>query len=87
MFGQLPLGQGELLPQGVGEGKLFWPCGVAVDSSDNVYVSEFHNHRVSVFTSEAMFLTCFGREGKGAGELHYPRGIEVDDSGVVYVCL
>ena len=44
------------------------------------------NHRVSVFTSEGVFVTSFGRRGSGPGEFDYPHGLVVDDSGVVYVC-
>ena len=65
-------------------GQLNKPYGVAIDSSDRVYVSD--NHRVSVFTSEGQFVTSFGNEGNGPGQFKYPRGLAVDSSGVVYVC-
>ena len=61
--------------------------GVAVDSSGRVYVSEYCNHRVSVFTSEGQFVTSFGSKGKGLGQFnHTSEGLAVDSSGVVYVC-
>ena len=62
------------------------PCGLALDTSNRVYVSEGENHRVSVFTSEGQFVMSFGRRGQGPGEFYYPRGITVDSNGVVYVC-
>ena len=61
-------------------GKLKDPFDIAIDSSDIVYVSEFHNHRVSVFTSKGQFMSSF-RVG-----FEWPYGLAVDDSGVVYVC-
>ena len=51
-----------------------------------VYVSEWGNHRVSVFTSEGQFVTSFGGLGEGPGQFVYPYGLAVDSSGVVYVC-
>ena len=66
--------------------QLDWLCGVAVHASGLVYVSEYNNHRVSVFTSEGIFVTSFGSQGEGPGQFHHPRGLAVDDSGIVYVC-
>ena len=57
-----------------------------IDTNNLVYVSEWFNHRVSVFTSEGRFVVSFGREGQGPGEFNYLCGLAVDDSGVVYVC-
>ena len=74
--------------KGTGRAELGWPCGIAVDTSGLVYVSEGENHRVSVFTSEGGFVTCFGRKGKGTGEFCFDSfsGLAVDNTGVVYVC-
>ena len=67
-------------------GELSLPYGLAIDSSDRVYVSEYDNHRVSVFTSEGQFVTSFGSRGEGPGQFACPRGLAVDSTGVVYVC-
>ena len=50
-----------------------------------MYVTEFGNNRVSVFTCEGEFLTSFGTFGNGPGQFNGPRGIAVDKNGVVYV--
>ena len=64
------------------------PLGLALDSSNRVYVSEVDNtSRVSVFTSEGQFVTSFGGGcGTGQGQFSTPMGVVVDSSGVVYVC-
>ena len=56
-----------------------------MDANGFVYVSEYENHRISVFTSLGQFVTSFGKWGSGPGEFKYPRGITVDGCGVVYV--
>ena len=48
-----------------------YPSGIAVDSSNVVYVVDHGNHRVSVFTSEGQFIKSFGREGEGPGEFDF----------------
>ena len=50
-----------------------------------MYVTESHNHRISVFTCEGEFLTSFGSKGSGPGRFTDPCGIAVDKNGVVYV--
>ncbi len=56
-----------------------------MDSDDRVYVGEYLNNRVSVFTCEGVFLKSFGSRGSGPGQLYLPFGITVDQCGVVYV--
>jgi Ca2+-binding RTX toxin-like protein len=54
---------------GTGAGELN-PRGIAVDDSGRVYVTEYANHRVSVFTSGGAFVHAFGYDvvpGGGTG--------------------
>ncbi len=56
------------------------PRCVSIYSSNRVYVGEYGNDRVSVFTSEGQFVMSFGT-GISVG------GLAVDlDSGVLCVC-
>ena len=59
---------------------------VALDGEDKLYVTEFGNDRVSVFTSDDQLVTSFGDYGEGLGEFSDPHGLAVDSNGVVYVC-
>jgi hypothetical protein len=70
---------------GTGDGEFSRPIGVATDSSGNVYVADFINHRIQKFTSTGAFLTKWGSFGIGDGEFNLPMGIAVDSSGNVYV--
>ena len=61
--------------KGESVGMLNKPWGVAVNDRDEIAVTEFGNHRVSVFSSDGTHLRSFGRKGKNNGELQYPAGI------------
>ena len=56
------------------------------NSNSKVYVTEFNNHRVSVFTCEGEFLASFGSPGYEPGQFINPRGVKIDQNGMVYVC-
>ena len=53
---------------------------------DNVYISEYNNHCISVFKTSGEFITSFGKKGSGRGELNNPHAIAIDSDGFVYVC-
>jgi hypothetical protein len=72
-------------PTGTGDGKLDGPLGVAVDGANNVYVTDYYNHRVQKFKSNGEFLAKWGTYGDGDGQFKEPTGIAVDTSGNVYV--
>ena len=59
---------------------------ITVDDEDRIFVTEYGNHCVSVFTSQGGYLTSFGHHGKGPQQFQSPYGITVDKSGMVYVC-
>ena len=59
------------------------PIGIALNpSNSHVYVSDYENHCILVFTCEGQLVTSFGASIAGLK----PRGLAVDSSGVVYVC-
>ena len=70
---------------GSGSGQFNQPHGVAVDSSGNVYVADFNNHRIQKFDSRGVDLTQWGGLGSGIGQFSGPVGVAVDSSGNVYV--
>ena len=51
---------------GTGDGQFRTPIGVAVDRSANVYVADYGNHRVQMFSSDGEFLMTWGSFGGGA---------------------
>ena len=59
------------------------PAGIAVDDTDNIYVSSLH--KLQKFTSSGELIKCIGRRGSKEGEFKDPRGVTIH-SNQVYVC-
>jgi DNA-binding beta-propeller fold protein YncE len=49
-------------------------------------VTEYGNHRISVFKTTGEFVHCFCTYGNKKGELCYPVGVAIDRDGFVYIC-
>lgn len=69
-----------------------YPYGVAVDTSDTVYVADYSNHLIRQITPAGVVTTLAGSgiagsaDGTGtAASFRQPSGVAVDASGTVYV--
>ncbi len=70
---------------GHGNGQFDVASGIAVNSSGDVYVTDFGNKRVEEFSSSGAYITQWGTNGSGNGQFESPLGIGIDASGNVYV--
>ncbi len=69
--------------EGSGAGQLKTPYGVAVGSEGDVWVSEYGNNRVQVFTAAGEYLYGFGIQGSGSGQFFQsPHGLAFYGSNV-----
>lgn len=66
---------------GAGEGEFDRPVRLILVQDKFLYITEHGNHRVSVYTTQGEFVTCFGED-----ELYHPYGLEIDRNGYLYVC-
>ena len=73
---------------------LYWPFGVSVGTSGNVYIADYGNNRIRMVNNTGIITTIvgtgeYGRSGDGeaatSAQLNYPRGVSVDISGNVYI--
>ncbi len=68
---------------GKGEGKFWFPQGLAVSSSGEIIVVEALNHRVQVFDGTGKFLRLFGNRGRGNGNFDVPNGVAIGVDNIV----
>ncbi|MDA1347552.1 MAG: hypothetical protein O3A47_01585 [Chloroflexi bacterium] len=69
----------------VGDVRFSAPNGIALDSSDNVYVTEFQGNRVQKFTADGKLLLGWGTSGSENSQFRNPTGIALDLNDNVYV--
>jgi len=65
----------EFCKYGEADGRAIWPFGVAVDTQNNVYVSDEWQNTISVFDQMGKFVRKWGKTGSGPGELRRPAGL------------
>ena len=59
------------------------PAGIAIDGTDNIYVSS--QHKLQKFTSSGELIKCVGQKGRKEGEFDDPRGVTLYNNQA-YVC-
>src|SRR5271157_1027591 len=70
---------------GSGNGEFYEPIGVAVNASDYVYVADFGNFRIQVFTPAGQFVTKWGSGGSLPGQFSNLNQIAINSTGHVFV--
>jgi sugar lactone lactonase YvrE len=70
------------LGPGSGNNQFNFPAGLAVDSSNNLYVVDSANHRIQIFDSTGTFKSTINVSGLSSFET---AGVAVDKSGNIYV--
>ena len=74
--------------------QLYFPEGVAVDGSGNLYIADWTNNRIRKVDSSGNITTVAGTgtsgfsgdgAAAGAAQLNEPRGVAVDGSGNLYI--
>ena len=71
----------EFLEYGDADGELIWPAGMALDSQDNIYITDEWMNRVSICDKDGNFVKTWGTAGIGDGEFNRPSGIAIDLQG------
>ena len=61
------------------------PYGVAINSHDEILVTEWASHQVSVLDPRGKNLQTFGSHGGRPEQMVYPRGVAVNSADAVYV--
>ncbi|XP_065914826.1 E3 ubiquitin-protein ligase TRIM71-like [Dysidea avara] len=67
---------------GTNNGQFQRPWGISFDANNDLYVTDYNNHRVQKFNINGTYLFQFGHCGSGNGQLSYPQGIAVHNDKV-----
>jgi DNA-binding beta-propeller fold protein YncE len=70
---------------GDGPGQFIWPAGIALDSQENIYVTDEWLNHVSIFSREGTFLRDWGIAGSDDGEFNGPSNLAIDPQDVLYI--
>lgn len=62
-----------------------YPVGIAIDASDNIYVTQQETGTISKFTNSGTFIGEVGSLGTGVGQFDTPSYITLDDAGRMYI--
>ena len=77
---------GEFSPgYGRSAGQWMLPVAIALDRQQNLYVTDEHQHRITVFDLAGNFLRQWGEPGTEPGQMRAPSGIAINDDDVVHV--
>ena len=61
------------------------PYGIAFNSHQEMIVSEWCGHRLSIFDIRGQKIRTFGSRGDSPDQMEYPAGIATDDTDNIYV--
>ena len=64
---------------------LNWPHGIAFNNREEMIVSEWRAHRVSILDTRGQKIRTFGSRGDSPHQMIQPACIATDDSGNIYV--
>jgi trimeric autotransporter adhesin len=76
---------------------LYYPTGVFVDASGNIYIADTANNRILMVTKSTGIITSVAGDGSSgyssvgdgglatSARLHNPRGVAIDASGNIYI--
>ena len=70
---------------GDGDGQFVWPVAMAFSSTDNLFITDEYNNRVTVFDASGEFVTSWGEAGSDPGQFAGPAGIAIDADDNLYI--
>ena len=59
--------------------------GVAISQNGTIFVCDYGNHNIHVFSKDRKHIGVIGQKGSGKGQLNSPFGLAVDSGGLLYV--
>lgn len=76
---------GDIGRYGMADGQFVWPMAIALDSAENIYVSDENQNKITALDKDGQFISKWGETGSAEGQLHGPSGLAVDSEDNLYV--
>ena len=70
---------------GSGDGEMYSPQQLVINSEGTLYVADLGNDRISMFELDGTYIGSFGSFGNGDGQMNYQYEIHVDAQDNLYV--
>jgi predicted membrane-bound mannosyltransferase len=64
---------------------LFGPRDIAIDSKNQLWVTDTGNDRIQVYSLQGQYIKTVGSSGKGDGQFDEPVGIDIGKDGTIYI--
>jgi streptogramin lyase len=71
--------------EGSEDGNFNNPCDVELDANGKMYVCEYGNHRIQIFSASGDHEKTIGSRGSNTGQFNNPKSIAVNSTGKIYV--
>ena len=66
-------------------GQFIWPSSIAVNSKDNLFISDEATNKITVMSKEGNYISSFGEFGSDNGQFDGPNGLAFDHDDNLYV--
>lgn len=70
---------------GNGDGQLALPVSLLFGRNDEIFISDEHNHRITIFDKEGIYQNHWGEHGEEPGQFNGPAGIALSKDDILYV--
>ena len=70
---------------GEGDGQFIWPSAIAIDTDDNIYISDEYTNRINIFDKTGKSIAHWGVPGDEIGHFKGPSGIAFDSDDNLYI--
>ena len=75
----------EFSKNGTAPGEFLRGTGIAIDSQNNVFLTDEELNKIIIWSEEGKFITQWGSSGSAPGQLNGPAGIAIDKSDNIFI--
>ena len=61
------------------------PLTLTINSKGEIFIADWRNDRIQIFSTNGEFITKFGESGQEDGQFNRPSSVTVDTQGLIYI--